>query len=132
MKRLVILTMAAVIAIFSSYNAATGAKLNNFKNLTAYKTGDEFWLVMSFDGKPKSAVKYFEKSIQVDVTDAQTNPARKIFDVSNAGIDKIKIYQFDSKTVRIRIFPIDGDAESLKNRITFSVKEGKLTAKLSP
>ncbi len=134
MKRLVILTIAAIIAIFSTHFVAEGAnvKLNTFKNLTAYKAGDEFRLVLSFDGKPKSAVKYFEKSIQIDVADAQVNPARKIFDVSNAGIDEIKIYQFDPKTVRIRILPVDGDAASLKNRINFSVKDGKLTAKLSP
>ena len=124
----VIVVLLAMVAILSG---RAEAAVNSFKDITSYTSGEEFRIVMAFSGTPKPIVKYYEKSIQIDIADAHVSPAKRVFDVNHVGIKSINVYQANPNLLRIRIFPSEGIKE-LKESFSSSVNHEKLVFSVGP
>ena len=86
-----------------------------FKDMASFTAGDQFRVALAFDASPKPIVKYYQKSIQVDVPGGIVKPAQRQFSVNHAGIKEIDLYQINPALLRIRIFPQESVAALKKN-----------------
>lgn len=122
-KRNILLSVFAAIVTVASL--AEGGTLNRFTDITTADSDDELRIVLVFDNQPKSRAKYFEKSIQIDFPQTLAVTPQKEFDIDNAGIASIKVYQFNPTTARIRIFP-SANMENLQKSLSMKIRGNKL------
>lgn len=102
-----------------------------FKDITSFTAGDQFRVALAFDASPKTIVKYYEKSIQVDVPGGYVKPAQRQFSVNHAGIKEIDLYQISPSLLRIRIFPQESVA-ALKKSFSLEANGEKLVFAIGP
>ncbi len=96
-----------------------------FKDITSFTAGNQFRVALAFDSSPKTIVKYYEKSVQVDIPGGLVKPAQRQFSVNHAGIKEIDLYQINPSLLRIRIFPQESVA-ALKKSLSFESNGEKL------
>ncbi|MBI3795149.1 MAG: FliO/MopB family protein [Nitrospinae bacterium] len=119
MKKVFVL---AVIAVLLSMGRADAAP-NAFKDVYTSTSGDKLKLELRFEKAPKTIINYYERSIQMDVSDGFVSPARRVFDIDKAGIKTISVYQLKPRLLRIRIAPEDGGMKALKEAFSFSANK---------
>lgn len=102
-----------------------------FKDITSFTAGDQFRVALAFDASPKTIVKYYEKSVQIDVPGGFVKPAQRQFSVDHAGIKEIDLYQINPTLLRIRIFPQESVA-ALKKNLSLETNGEKLVFAVGP
>ncbi|MBI5637075.1 MAG: flagellar biosynthetic protein FliO [Nitrospinae bacterium] len=130
MKKIaVFLTLLAGLLAGAIPEAA--AAPNAFKDIASFTAGDQFRVALAFDANPKPIVKYYEKSIQIDVPGGFVKPAQRQFSVDHAGIKEIDLYQISPSLLRIRIFPQESVA-ALKKNFSLETNAEKLVFVVGP
>lgn len=130
MKRYLAVLLATMGFLTATADRAQAAQ-TTFKDITSYASGEQFRIVLAFDRQPKPVVKYYEKSIQIDVPNGHVRPGRRSFDVNHAGVKEINFYQISPDLLRIRVFPTAG-VEELKSSFSTELTDEKLVLALGP
>lgn len=128
-KIIVVMTFLAGLLMGTIPEAAASPVV--FKDITSFTAGDQFRVALAFDASPKTIVKYYEKSIQIDVPGGFVKPAQRQFSVNHAGIKEINLYQISPSLLRIRIFPLESVA-ALKKSFSLEANGEKLVFAVGP
>lgn len=130
MKRYLTALLAMIGLLAGSADLALASQ-TSFKDITSYADGERFRIVLAFDKQPKPIVKYYDKSIQIDVPGGLVTPSRRSFDVNHAGVKEINFYQISPSLLRIRVFP-SGSVNDLKNAFSTEIDGEKMVLALGP
>ncbi len=130
MKKIAVVLILLAGLLMGSIPEAGAAPIA-FKDITSFTAGDQFRVALAFNAAPKTTVKYYEKSIQIDVPGGFVKPAQRQFSVNHAGIKEINLYQIDPSLLRIRIFPQESVA-ALKKNFSLEANGEKLVFAIGP
>ncbi len=130
MKKIVI-SLTLLVALMTGAIPDAAAAPNTFKDIASFTAGDQFRVALAFEANPKTIVKYYEKSVQVDVPGGFVHPAKRQFAVNHAGIKDIDLYQINPSLLRIRIFPQESVA-ALKKSLSLEANAEKLVFVVGP
>ena len=128
MRKAVAFILGLAIIAFPVGNAEAGTQ-NRFNDLSAFTSGEDFRLIFDFEKTPSTKVTFKKDLAQIEVSNAYSIPSKKTFELNRSGIKEILVYQFDKKTLRIRIFPLTG-MEKLRKDLSFTTEGNKLVINL--
>ncbi len=124
----VIMTLAALLAMLAGYGDAYA--LNRFNTVIPENSSDRFNLRFDFEKTPKAKMTLLKKSIQIEVKDAFSVPSKNTIEVNEGGVKEIQVYQYNSRTLRIRIFP-QGKLSDISKDFSLDTVENSLVARFS-
>ncbi len=101
-----VLAKPANLAMLSDINIATSVDNTKIK--------------LKFDGKPgREKILYQNDFVQIEFPETYTDPAKQWLKVEDDIVNNIFVYQFDTNTVRVRLFTKD-KAVTMRGRVSIS------------
>lgn len=114
---LILLAMMFVMHNTSGAEPANPAMLNDIKITT---TVDNTKIELRFDSQPgDEKILYRDEYVQIEIPEAYTDPAKQWLNVEDEIVKNIFVYQYDTNTVRVRLFTY-GNAAGIRERISIS------------
>ncbi len=130
LKKIIVFLALLAALVMTAIPQAVAAP-NSFKDIASFTAGDQFRVALAFESNPETIVKYYEKSVQIDVPGGFVNPSKRQFEVNHAGIREIDLYQINPSLLRIRIFPQES-VEALKKNFSLEANAEKLVFVVGP
>jgi len=100
-KKITALLLMAITAIFFLSGQAVAS--NRFNGLETFATDDGHRLVFSFEESSKIKMRFLERAIDIDVSDAYISPSKLEFNLPGTGLRKVQVYQFSKNMLRLRV-----------------------------
>ncbi len=121
MKRILTVFLSLILlAGLRQSSQAEPANLTLLNDINISSSVDNTKIELKFDGKPRQEkILYHDDFVQIEFPDTYTDPPKQWHKVEDDIVKNIFVYQFDTTTVRVRLFSY-GKAKSLKDRIKIS------------
>jgi len=128
MKRMLIVFLSLILlAGLQQSSMAKPANLTLLNDIHIASSVDNTKIELKFDGKPsQEKILFHNDFVQLEFPDSYTSPAKQWLKVEDDIVKNIFVYQFDTTTVRVRLFTYN-KAKSLKDRIRFNRAGNGLT-----
>src|SRR3990172_11300691 len=121
MKRMLIVFLSLILlAGLQQSSMAKPANLTLLNDIHIATSVDNTKIELKFDGKPsQEKILFHNDFVQLEFPDSYTNPAKQWMKVEDDIVKNIFVYQFDTNTVRVRLFTYD-KAVNMRGRISIS------------
>lgn len=121
MKRFLIVFLSLILlAGLQQSSLAKPANLTLLNDINISSSVDNTKIELKFDRKPsQEKILFHNDFVQLEFPDSYTSPAKQWLKVEDNIVKNIFVYQFDTTTVRVRLFTYN-KAKSLKDRIRFN------------
>src|SRR3989304_1289286 len=128
MKRMLIVFLSLILLAGLQQSSMAGpANLTLLNDIHIASSVDNTKIELKFDGKPsQEKILFHNDFVQLEFPDSYTSPAKQWLKVEDDIVKNIFVYQFDTNTVRGRLFTYN-KAKSLKDRIRFNRAGNGLT-----